>query len=219
MSTLRQIGLGIAALVVSAGSIQAAPYTYGELLLGDGAYRVTRTADFSDVDTSWTNPVAGGLGSGLVTEFAPLEYIHTFAPTVNLYDINSISLKVAIVDDELLSLDGLFWNEEADIQVAQDGSFNPDEDQILMLHLFKGAITVSAIQNAGDQLNIKVTAANVNNRKLDDFKVLASQLKVRFNGGVTEPGTTPPIPEPSAAIVFGLGALLAAGALRKRLAN
>ncbi len=189
------------ALLFLAGAANATTYYYGQLMTPLGSGSATLTTDFDVLNVSLSG--SGIPGGGLV---APsLSYTHIFAPSVPVGQILSAALSVALFDDAnpfsdfvnpnewaSISLDGLAW---------QNGQ--------AVLNVLSGAVTVTTFSTDG-QLGVTVTS------NATDFVVASSLFKVRFND--TAASTAPVVPEPAALFVFGAGALIVAGVLRRRAA-
>jgi hypothetical protein len=203
MARMRSLLLVVAASLAWAGSAAAVSF-YGELLTPLGGVRGTLTADFSygdiDLSTSGLTSVDGLPNGGLVTPDAPLSYTHFFSPGVEVEAIQSACLYVALVDDAVPLADTFTPNEWATIDL--DGSLWTQGQAVL--NVLGGSVAISAFSQDG-LLGIRVSSAND-----ADFRIAGSLFKVKFDAA-------PPIPEPTAALTFGLGALVIVGALRRRL--
>ena len=159
---------------------------------------------------------------GYVAAGDSLSYQHFFAPATDpgivISSIDSAVLQVAVVDDANCRrlrgcvTDWLFQPEIASIDLNgvewQTGSAT--------LNLFFGDITAEAnlLANNGI-LNLTITS------EVGDFVVLWSALDTAYTyernslGGAGSGGSGSPMPEPSAALVFALGALVVQRRVRR----
>jgi len=198
----------LAAALFVAGSAQAVPVFYGELktstLLGNQHLELTTQLPTSIssvaavLSSSSVNVLGTGLGSGLVEAPGALTITHTFAPDgYNVGQVKSASLFVSIVDDMDIA------KESATVDI---GSLHVGDGSSAMLYRLFGGSVLALVDSIGDTLTFTVTATS------GDFKVASSLLAVSFDGtrSSARVGTTSPLPEPTAALVFGLGVALIA---------
>lgn len=158
------------------------------------------------------DPSLGYVGAG-----ETLEYQHFFAPAtdagIEISSIDSVWLEVAVFDDSrcsrLLSCvgDWLYESEVAAIDLNgidwQTGSATA--------RLFLGEISAEANLLVNDGiLNVDVTS------QFGDFTVLWSRLQTTYTWDVAGGGGSgTPMPEPSAALVFAVGALVVQRRIRR----
>lgn len=197
-------------LVVSVGLLNAAPadalsYWYADVktssLLGNVHGSLTLPTD----PGSLAALIAGGdldldggagLGPAAIGAHGSIVATHTFSPGVPVASIQEACLVVSVIDD-------FDWQrEEVRISIGSDVL---DGGSSRFLAGFFGGNVTGWIDSAGDQ--IAVTIASIGE---GDFKVAFSALSVRFDSGLVSPGGGPAIPEPSAALVFAAGLLVAA---------
>jgi len=184
-----------------AGPASAVSYWYADVktssLLGDFHGSITvpsNPGSLSDlIAGSDLDLLGAGLGSAYVASGGSKSATHVFAPDVPVASVVSACLVVSVVDDVDLSLEEVSVAIGADVLDGGSSSF--------LVGFFGGSVE-GWIDGAGD--SIGVTIASVRG----DFKVAFSALKVEFEGG-TPPRGGPAIPEPSAALVFAAGLLLA----------
>lgn len=187
--------------LLAAGPASALSYWYADVktssLLGDVHGTVTLPSNPGSISEliagSDLELLGGGLGSAYVGTTSPKSTTHTFAPDVPVAAVVSASLVVSVVDD--LDLSG----EEVSISIGADVL---DGGSSSFLVGFFGGSVAGWIDGAGDSVAVTIAAVR------GDFKVAFSALKVEFEGG-TPPRGGPAIPEPSAALVFAAGLLLA----------
>lgn len=201
-------------LVACAALLHAVPaaalsYWYADVktssLLGNVHGRVTLPTEPGSIAAliagSDLDFVGAGLGGALVGSSSPILATHVFSPSVPVASVVSACLVVSVVDDLDLQ------SEEVRISI---GGEVLDGGQSHFLAGFFGGDVEGWIDGAGD--SIAVTIASIGG---GDFKVAFSALSVQFESGRTPPGGGgPAIPEPSAALVFAVGLLLAARSRR-----
>jgi hypothetical protein len=191
----------VAAVILMAAPVSAVSF-YGELktarqfpILSDVTITATLDVDFNpldlDFDADWS---AGGLGNGYVNG-TPKIYTHTFDPGTSPVDVQSAWLYVSVIDD-LSPLPDLA-KETAVVQIGQDVL---DSGQA-SLNILGGNVT-AYIDSAGDTLTVTVRASR------GDFWLTASALKVVYDAPARPGGASPAVPEPGAALAFGVGMLL-----------
>ena len=168
---------------------------------------------------------------GYVEAGSTLEYDHTFDPyfddNVQIDSINSAWLYVAIVDD---------WDCAAFGDCLEDW-FLESETAVIDLNsvswatgaataaIFWGDVTAEAdLLNTEGTLHVSISSSD------GDFAVLGSWLLTNYDyelgdfglvgtlGGGEGTGAEP-MPEPSAALVFAIGALVMRGTIRRRQAG
>jgi hypothetical protein len=179
-------------------SAQAATFYYGQLLTAAGSGTATLASDFDDLSVALSG---NGLPNGGLVSDA-LSYQHTFEAVIGAPKILWASLSVGLVDDATPWSDLVIPNEMATITL--DGAAWGAGQAVL--NVLSGAVQVSTFEKDG-VLGVTVTSNGT------DFRVATSLFKVAYTDS-----PAPVVPEPGAIAVFALGALLAAGALRKRLA-
>jgi hypothetical protein len=179
-----------------AGPASALSY-FGELktarqfpVLSDLTITATLAVDFDplalDLDSDWT---AGGLGDGTVRG-TPKTYTHTFDPGAAPVEVQEAWLFVSVLDD-LSPLPDLA-SETAVVRIGSDVLASGNA----FLNILGGSVT-AWVGAAGDVLQLSVSGTG-------DFWLLASAFKVVYR----TPGAAAAVPEPTAALVFALGALL-----------
>ncbi len=159
---------------------------------------------------------------GYVPDGGSLTYEHFFAPAVDpnisISSIDSAWLEVTVVDDWNCSRLGSCWADWANEAETASIDLNSVSWQSgsATLNVFFGDVTAQAnlLNNAG-VLTVTVDSDG------GDFYVLSSDLDTKYTytrngvGGAGSGGGVNPMPEPSAALVFGLGALLVQRRVRK----
>ena len=173
----------VGAVLLVSGAAQAVGF-YAEIktssafpIFTDQTGRVTLQADFNPLTFDWdTETVGVGLGSAQIPPTK--NYTHTFAPSVGVASVQEAWLFVSVIDDFDLSSET--------VRIDVDGSLF--EQGSATLDVFFGTVTAS-ISAAGDTIDVSVSSVS------GDFKILASALKVKFT----------PIPEPTVALLMGLG--------------
>ena len=191
----------VAAALLGAQSAQAVSF-YAEILTNDGfvflpdtTARGTVTVDFDPFGFDWNGQTSGpnsGLGAGLVTPGAPLEYTHVFDPTPDSASVLSAWLLIVVADDQLFP-DG---PEVASVQL-QGSLWQTGQ---ATLNLLLGNITALGLVTLdGDTLDVRISSS------AGDFQVLASALKVKFSE----------VPEPGTLMLVALGAALLAARRRE----
>jgi hypothetical protein len=161
----------------------------------------------SDVDNDWLwSSDLGYVGDG-----ATLEYSHAFeydSSAITLNSIDSSMLFIVVADDQ--------WRDESetasiDLNGVDWASGNA------RLNIFWGNVTAELVLNDG-VVNVSVTSTG------GDFRVVASLLRTAYSyelGGfeTSDAGGAgaSPTPEPSAALVFAIGALVMQRKLRRGL--
>jgi hypothetical protein len=182
---------------------------YGEFLTPDWGVRGTLTVDFEygdlDLSVSGVEQIAGLPNGGYVGADAPLSYTHYFKPGVSVDSIEGAWLCVGLVDDAYRLRDPDLWspNEFAEIEI--DGALWKQGSAVI--NVLGGSLSIAAFQQDGEFV---VTVSSANST---DFRVAGSFFKVKFNAA-----SAPPIPEPSSAAVFGLGAAVVGIVLLRRRA-
>jgi hypothetical protein len=180
---------------------------YGEFLTPDWGVRGTLTVDFEygdlDLSVSGVEQIAGLPNGGYVGADAPLSYTHYFKPGVSVDSIEGAWLCVGLVDDAYRLTDPDLWSPNEFAEIELDGALWREGSAVF--NILGGSLSISAFEQDGEFL-VTVSSAN-----LTDFRVAGSFFKVKFNAA-------PPIPEPSAAAVFGLGAAVVGIVLLRRRA-
>lgn len=187
---------GAAALLL-AGAASALPAGfYYDVVASEWRAQATLAIDHgSPLDVDWSahaSPESNDLGHVGVGD--PAVFTHHFEPSTDVSSIEKAWLVVGVTDDQFLDR-----GEEAVIELDGDvwksGGF-------FLGRLFLGDITANAlIAGWGDSFSVTVASSR------GDFIVWGSALKVAYEPGQGgEPSGA--VPEPSAALVFGLGALL-----------
>lgn len=160
-----------------------------------------------------------GDGLGYVADGQTLEYTHFFEPATNtdiqISSIDSSVLAIGIFDDAHCVrlrgcvVDWLFQTEVATIDL-NDVEWQTGQ---ATANVFFGEVSAQAnLLVNGGLLDVTVTSGG------GDFRVLWSRLETTytwdFAGGG---GSGPPMPEPSAALVFAIGALVMQRRVRSAL--
>ncbi len=212
LSRLFALGNFCAALLFAgnAGAVSITKY-YVELLTPNARAQVdidSFPSDLFSIDYSaHTTSEATGLGHvGFGQSIAVWE--HEFDPSYSVYGVNDVHLAILLLDDVCVGGSGCGPSDLVDLfsqsevaQVFLESSFWQSGNALF--NLLHGDITVNGlIQNAGDHFTVTTFSSQ------GDFFVAASALKVSYETGEENDQNGPPIPEPSAALVFGLGALL-----------
>jgi hypothetical protein len=191
------------AVLVAASAAQAVSI-YGELLTVSGGARATLTTDFGYGDftlsVAGAELIAGLPNDGWVGPLSPLSYTHYFEPGVAVDSIESAWLYVGLVDDATPLSDFLNPNEIASIAI--DGSAFASGSAVL--NVLGGSLAITTFSDADHGFGVTVSSTNGT-----DFRVAGSLFKVKFNAA-------PPVPEPSAIAVFGLGVALVGFRLLRR---
>jgi hypothetical protein len=158
---------------------------------------------------------------GYVSQGATLEYQHTFDPffddDVVISAIDSAWLYVSVVDDSrCASLRGCAgdWFFESEVAAIDLQAVHWSTGQATA-RIFWGDVTAEAdLLNNDGVLEVSVHSA------VGDFVVLSSTLVTRYTyelaGSIGPSSGSSPMPEPSAALLFALGALVVRGPLRRR---
>jgi hypothetical protein len=144
---------------------------------------------------------------GVVSPGSSIEYTHTFQPegysASDDLQVTDVTLTVGVVDD-LSSLDDLLREPEY-AQVELNG-IDVLSGQATLNLLFKDVTLLADIQGYGDSFDVRITSTG------GDFAVLFSNAG--FDYSVKLPAV--PVPEPSAALAFAVGALVVGAQLRRR---
>ena len=203
----RLLAAAFLALCTSGAGTASALGYYAEILTAD-AFPVwsdvrastTLSVDFDPLAYDWTGMGAPpGLGSGLVTESAPLGFTHVFDPTPDAQSVLRAWLAISVVDDQLVDPP-----EQAEVEL--DGSFWQTGQATLNL-LFGEITALGLITADGDEVDVLVSSVQgLGNR---DFVVLASALKVEFVV----------LPEGGPSVLLGFGLLSGAAFLGRRQAD
>ncbi len=197
-------GLLIAAVVFAWAGMAQAVSVYGEFLTPDWGVRATLTADFGygdlNLSVSGAEQIAG-LPSGGYVGAAPLSYTHRFSPGVPVDSIEGAWLYVGLADDAYHLRDPDLWNPNEYAEIEINGDLFTQGSAVF--NVLGGSLSIAAFRDDGEFL---VTVSSPN---LTDFRVAGSLFKVKFNAA-------PPIPEPTSAAVFGLGAVLVGAVLLRR---
>ncbi len=149
---------------------------------------------FSNSELEWLG-TGTGLGSGYVSTGSPLEITHSFEP--NGYSADSVEyavVTVGVMDDFDLGF------EFGELRIGSDVL----DSGIAFLNMFGGEVT-ALVSRVGDAVTLSVHAVR------GDFRVAFSALTVHFDGTALP---APAIPEPSAALIFAAG-LVVAGCRRR----
>ncbi|MEB2345751.1 MAG: hypothetical protein OZ948_13550 [Deltaproteobacteria bacterium] len=192
-------------LVASAGLLYAGPaaalsYWYADVQTSSMLGNVHGTVTLPTNPGSLHALIAGGdldyLGTGLgasrVDAGNPIVTTHTFSPDVPVSSVVSACLVVSVIDD--------FDLESEELLISIDGSALDGDRSHFLAGFFGGSVS-GWIDSAGD--SVEVTIASVGR---GDFRVAFSALAVNFESAG---GGGPTIPEPSAALVFAAGLLVA----------
>lgn len=159
---------------------------HGEITLPTSPSSISDLLAGVDLDV-----VGSGLGSGLVTTSTPITLTHIFAPDMAVASITSASLIVSVIDDF-----DILTSEEVAISV---GGIQIDGGSgFVLAGLFGGNVTAH-IASIGDSIGVEIEAVR------GDFKVGFSALSVKFDSTSQRPA----IPEPTAALVFAAGLVIA----------
>ncbi len=198
--------VGIVSAMVLA-SPAGALSVYGELLTSDAAHllpddiraRAYLDVELNPLELDWSAKIVGaGLGSGAVPP--SLTYTHYFAPGNAGAKLDSAALFIGVRDDfdfelerAIVELDGDFWRQGQ-----------------ATLNLFGGEVTGLLDDNA---LTVSISSAAIDSwhggQYIGDFRVVSSVFVAKYSPGV-------PVPEPGAALFFGVGALLIGRRLHHR---
>lgn len=167
---------------------------------------------------------------GLVTSTQPLQYDHSFDPAIapsTPVTVNDVQLAILLSDDvtclsrECLDSDG----EWAVVDVAGSQIYS---GQSTLMFLFADVTVAADITHVGDSFGVSIQSVGSGNDPAGDFLVLSSIAKfdysvdyaLNLDGGSSFDRNcdrqTEPVPEPSAALVFGAGLLAISGRLRRR---
>jgi hypothetical protein len=196
----------VAVVFAWAGTAQAVS-VYGEFLTPDWGVRGTLTADFGygdlDLSVSGVEKIDGLPDGGLVNP--ELSYTHHFKPGVSVDSIEGAWLCVGLVDDAYRLRDPDLWNPNEYAEIEIDGQFWKQGSAVL--NVLGGSLSIAAFEQDGEFV---VTVSSTNS---SDFRVAGSLFKVKFNAA-----SAPPIPEPTSAAVFGLGAAVVGIVLLRRRA-
>ncbi len=205
--------------ITLAGTVSAAPIGYyadvktanilgnahvqGTLVMDDSLVGPVNPLGFDSLSLS--GGFGGGLGSGHVTESNPLVFSLAFEPSVAVQSIETAWLSIALADDFWdLHCTGLFncsvADEYAIITVNGDDFWADDPGTNWILGEFAHGDITGQILQSGDSIQVSVTSSE------GDFDVRGAALAVAFN--MADGSTSSPIPEPSAAMLFAIGALL-----------
>ena len=183
-----------------AGTAAAIPVWYADVqtstLLGNRHMDLTTPLDPGGIDQILSNSelewLGTGLGSGYVAVGSPLDITHSFEP--NGYSADSVryaAVTVGVMDDFDLEF------EYGELRIGSDVLDSGNA----FLNLFGGEVT-ALVTTVGDAVTLTVQAVR------GDFRVAFSALTVHFDGtALTAP--TPAIPEPSAALIFAAGLVVA----------
>jgi hypothetical protein len=194
------------ALAIPAGALSL----YGELLTshasllfpGDVRARAILELDTNPFDVDWGTAIVGsGLGAGDVGSGQALTFVHRFMPGEQGATLEAASLLIGVRDDfdlefeeAIVELDGQFWRQEQ-----------------ATLNLFGGEVTGFL---SGNLLTVSISTALINGlfggQYAGDFKVTESLFIAEYSSGVAH------TPEPGAALLFGIGALMVQRRLRRR---
>lgn len=144
---------------------------------------------------------------GTVSPDHSLEYVHTFAPdgysATDDLEVTNVTLTVGLVDD-FSSLDDLL-NQPEYAQVQLNG-VDALYGQATLNLLYDDVTLLADIQGYGDSFDVRITSAG------GDFAVLFSHAGFEY----TPKLPAVPVPEPSAALAFAVGALVVAAQVRRR---
>lgn len=191
--------------LLHAGAADALPYWYADVKTSSLLGNIHGTATLPTEPGSLAALIAGGdldvdggagLGAASVGSNGSIVATHSFSPSVPVASIQDACLVVSVIDDFDLQ------REEVRISIGDDVL---DGGSSRFLAGFFGGSVVGWIDGAGDE--IAVTIASIG---AGDFRVAFSALSVKFDSGLVSPGGGPAIPEPSAALVFAAGLLVAA---------
>jgi hypothetical protein len=197
----------VAAVVFAWAGMAQALSVYGEFLTPDWGVRGTLSVDFEygdlDLSVSGVEQIAGLPDGGYVGATQPLSYTHYFKPGVAVDSIEGAWLCVGLVDDAYPNSDLWIPSEYAEIEIDdtlwKQGS--------AVFNVLGGSLSIAAFEQDGEFV-VTVSSANSS-----DFRVAGSFFKVKFNAA-----SAPPIPEPTSAAVFGLGAAVVGMVLLRRRA-
>jgi len=193
----------IAVVVVAWAGMAQAVSVYGEFLTPDWGVRATLTVDFDygdlDLSVSGAEQIAGLPNGGYVGSSTPLSYTHHFKPGVSVDSIEGAWLCVGLVDDAYPLTDLWTPNEYAEIEI--NGELWTKGSAVF--NVLGGSLAIDAFEQDGEFV---VTVSSTDS---SDFRVAGSLFKVKYN-------PTPPIPEPTSAAVFGLGAVLVGAVVLRR---
>jgi hypothetical protein len=187
--------------LLAAGPASALSYWYADVktssLLGNFHGAVTLPSNPSSISDliagSDLDVLGAGLGSPTVGVGSPKTATHTFAPSVSVGSVLDAFVVVSVIDD--------FDHHFEEVSIAIGSDVLDGGSSFFLAGLFGGNVE-GWIQGAGDSIDVTISAVR------GDFKVAFSALKVKFEGGAP-PNGGPAIPEPSAALVFAAGLLLA----------
>lgn len=186
--------------VALAGPAAAVSLWYGDVytssLLGDVHARITLPAEPDSIagllGSADLDVLGAGLGGGKVAVGSPITLTHTFAPGTSVGSIEKAALVVSVLDDVDLGYETVEISVEQDLIDAGKGRF--------LVGLFGGSVA-ALITNSGDSIGVTIASL------AGDFQVAFSALAVQYASDTTP---TPAIPEPTAALVFAAGLVLAA---------
>jgi len=139
----------------------------------------------------WTRAADSSLGDGWVSSGEWLTWTHSFAPGFSGARLEEAWLVVGMSDYDL-------HREKAELHLGGDLW----QRRSFWFADFAGGDVLSAI--TGNELVVSVRATQ------GSFKVAGSLFKAKYS-------SAPPIPEPHAALVFGLGGAIVLWTLRRRL--
>lgn len=202
MRTMHKLGLTAVLLFALsyAGTAAAIPVWYADVqtstLLGNRHADLTTPLDPGGIDRILSNSelewLGTGLGSGYVAAGSPLEITHSFEPNgVSADSVYYAAVTVGVMDDFDLEF------EYGELRIGSDLLDSGNA----FLNLFGGEVT-ALITTVGDAVTLSVSAVR------GDFRVAFSALTVHFDG-TTLTSPTPAIPEPSAALIFAVGLVVA----------
>ena len=177
---------------------------------------------FALTDTSSDSIDFGG--SGYVSQGGTFEYQHTFDPYfddgIEISAINSSWLYVSVVDDwNCDRLRGCLrdWWTEGEVAAIDLNSVSWATGSATASILYGDVTAEADLLNNNGVLDVRVSSDQ------GDFMVLWSSLVTSYEyeiagsgGGIGTSGGTSPMPEPSAALVFAIGALVMRGTVRRR---
>lgn len=178
------------------------------LLAGSATAASTATQEFVEV--------LGVDDLGIVTASQPLEYQHTFAPDSlpagTLVDVEHV--KLAILLSECTDWVSCRYDLRSDGEwavIEVDGTQIYDNSVRYFSLVLQDVTLLADINAVGDTIDISISSTGS-----ESFAAIFSVAEIAYSELSPTPsgGDTVPMPEPSAAVVFGMGMLVLSRRLR-----
>lgn len=179
------------------------------LMAGSATAESTATQEFVEV--------LGFEDLGVVSNGTPLNYQHTFAPenldTGQLVEVSKVELSILLsecTDWVSCRYDLRTEGEWARIVVEDEAIFDEAIRYVSFVH--QDITMIADIQAVGEQIEVTITSTGT-----DSFAAVFSMAAIYYSEsspGATGGDPTVPMPEPSSAVVFGVGLLVLSRRLR-----